>query len=251
MIARAQITSAFWYTGKSRPRTVRSQCAKADQDSRLWGNPSHLNNVVKILREKHDESTLRILVAKRNSGSFTYDGIELGGERVCQEIEDEIDTLEKEGTPIRKLSIVGYSLGGLIARYAVGLLHSRGVLDKVEPVVGNLLRQRNSVSDSMLEPDHIRNASSWCTNAASRLAQSHMERLRCAHTINVWPSALHNRQVPRHRSTPPRSSRRPRLNLYKRPRTLQASHIILEHRQRSKCRLLYHGNITNRSVCRS
>lgn len=100
----------------------------------LWGNPGHLANVVKALRDKHADERLHILVAKRNSGYFTYDGIECGGERVCQEIEEEIQQLENAGQKIKKLSIVGYSLGGLIARYAIGLLYSRGMFDKVEPV---------------------------------------------------------------------------------------------------------------------
>jgi hypothetical protein len=32
--------------------------------------------MAKALRQKHSEENLHILVAKRNSGSFTYDGIE-------------------------------------------------------------------------------------------------------------------------------------------------------------------------------
>jgi hypothetical protein len=64
-----------------------------------------------------------------------YDGIELGGERVCQEIEDEIDKLAKHGQDIKRLSIVGYSLGGLVSRYAVGLLFSKGFFEKITPVV--------------------------------------------------------------------------------------------------------------------
>lgn len=103
--------------------------------TRLWGTPVHLANVAKALREKHSEETLNILVAKRNSGSFTYDGIETGGERLCQEIEEELESLAKQGQLIKKISIVGYSLGGLVARYAIGLLDSRGVFDKVEPLV--------------------------------------------------------------------------------------------------------------------
>src|SRR3954469_14338320 len=87
------------------------------------------------LREKHPEENLHILVAKRNSGSFTYDGIELGGERVCQEIEEEIAKLAKAGQEIKKLSLVGYSLGGLVARYAVGLLDSKGFFERIKPVV--------------------------------------------------------------------------------------------------------------------
>jgi predicted esterase len=102
---------------------------------RLWGNPNHLEVVAKSLRAKHPETNLHILVAKRNSGSFTYDGIERGGERVCQEIEEEIEKLGKQGQEIKRLSLVGYSLGGLVARYAVGLLDSKGFFEKITPVV--------------------------------------------------------------------------------------------------------------------
>lgn len=91
--------------------------------------------MAKTLRAKHPEKSLHILVAEKNSGSFTYDGIELGGERVCREIEEEIEKLGKAGQKIKKLSLVGYSLGGLVARYAVGLLDAKGLFDHIEPVV--------------------------------------------------------------------------------------------------------------------
>lgn len=109
--------------------------ANGDTNNSLWGNPNHLTYMAEALRAKHPEEALHILVAKRNSGSFTYDGIELGGERVCQEIEDEIEKLAKNGQEIKKLSLVGYSLGGLVARYACGLLYSKGIFDKIKPVV--------------------------------------------------------------------------------------------------------------------
>ncbi|KAL9028608.1 MAG: hypothetical protein Q9196_003053 [Gyalolechia fulgens] len=100
----------------------------------LWGNPSHLSYLAKSLREKYAEDKLNILVAKSNSGTYTYDGIETGGERVTQEIESLLQELEGDGAPAAKLSIVGYSLGGLIARYAIGLLHSKGWFQKIQPV---------------------------------------------------------------------------------------------------------------------
>lgn len=103
----------------------------------LWGNPNHLEVMAQSLRAKYPEETLHILIAKRNSGSFTYDGIELGGERVCQEIEEEVDKLTKSGQEIKKISMVGYSLGGLVARYAIGLLESKGFFEKIEPVVSS------------------------------------------------------------------------------------------------------------------
>lgn len=94
-------------------------------------------SVAKALRAAHSEDEVHILIAQRNSGSFTYDGIELGGERVCAEIEEELRLIEKKGGKIKKLSLVGYSMGGLISRYAVGLLYARGVLDKLECMVSH------------------------------------------------------------------------------------------------------------------
>lgn len=56
--------------------------------------------------------------------------LEKGGERLCAEIEDEM-----RGKKYTRLSIVGYSFGGLVARYAVGLLQAKGILDKIEYMV--------------------------------------------------------------------------------------------------------------------
>lgn len=94
-----------------------------------------MNQVAKAIRATYPEDQLHLLLAKRNSGNFTYDGIELGGERVCVEIEEEIESIRSRGGNVAKLSLVGYSLGGLVARYAIGLLYAKGVLDEVEPVV--------------------------------------------------------------------------------------------------------------------
>ncbi|KAH0537670.1 hypothetical protein FGG08_005535 [Glutinoglossum americanum] len=101
---------------------------------RLWGNPSHMKYVASALRERYSEERIHILVAKRNSGNFTYDGIELGGERVTHEIEETLEELARNGHEIRKISVIGYSMGGLVARYVIGLLYSKGWFDKLEPV---------------------------------------------------------------------------------------------------------------------
>lgn len=85
------------------------------------------------LRNKYAADKLHILVPKSNSGNFTYDGIELGAERVTHEIEGFLEESERKGKTVTKLSIVGYSLGGLVARYAIGLLYSRGWFSKLEP----------------------------------------------------------------------------------------------------------------------
>ena len=87
------------------------------------------------LRKRHPEESLQILVAKSIQGDLTCDGIELGGERLCREIEEEIERLAHMGQGIERLSMVGYSLGGLVARYAIGLLYSRGFFEVITPVV--------------------------------------------------------------------------------------------------------------------
>lgn len=100
----------------------------------LWGHPGHLEYLSSALREKYGEETLHILAVKSNANNYTYDGIEVGGERVAREIEGTLKDLAAKGKEIKKLSMAGYSLGGLIARYAIGLLDSRGWFDKIEPV---------------------------------------------------------------------------------------------------------------------
>lgn len=87
------------------------------------------------LRERHGSDRLAILMPRTNAGTHTYDGIELCAERVVREVEDELARLEQQAQPARRLSIVGYSLGGLIARYVVGILLHNGWLDRLEPVV--------------------------------------------------------------------------------------------------------------------
>ncbi|EXJ82416.1 hypothetical protein A1O3_06229 [Capronia epimyces CBS 606.96] len=99
----------------------------------LWGNASHLNYLVKALREKYGEEELIVHACRNNGSSLTYDGIEVGGERIAKEIEDILQELGRDGYNITKFSIVGYSLGGLVARYAVGLLDSKGYFDKMSP----------------------------------------------------------------------------------------------------------------------
>ena len=61
-------------------------------------------------------------------------GIEVGAERVTKEIEDALEELGRDGHKITRFSIVGYSLGGLVARYVVGLLYHKGLFNKMSPV---------------------------------------------------------------------------------------------------------------------
>lgn len=107
----------------------------------LWGNASHFDYTSNALKEQvrnrgygnHNEELL-IHTTTLNEGYKTYDGIDVCGFRVAQEIAGLIENLEKTSfrDRITKFSIVGYSLGGLISRYAMGLLYQKQFFKKRE-----------------------------------------------------------------------------------------------------------------------
>ncbi|KAF8555980.1 DUF676-domain-containing protein [Imleria badia] len=108
----------------------------------MWGNPTHLAYMDKIIREVKgstenaisDAPELAVLLAKANSDESTYDGIDWGGERVAQEILEEVKQYENQGKKVTRFSVMGYSLGGLLARYVIGILHQNKFFEKVIPV---------------------------------------------------------------------------------------------------------------------
>ena len=118
----------------------------------MWGNPSHLHSLHKAIKERYNEldsakgpggEQLEILLAETNQEEHTYDGIDWGGERVAEEvcactpshrlrwtIESHntpqtlaaVKRLEDDGKKVTRFSMTGYSLGGLVSRYAVGFV---------------------------------------------------------------------------------------------------------------------------------
>lgn len=94
----------------------------------------------------------RFLVTKTHSLDMSMDGIDICGERVLVEVRSralderplspcvpqvqaELEDAKKQNKPVTKISIVGYSMGGLVGRYLIGRLHQLGLLDTIEPMV--------------------------------------------------------------------------------------------------------------------
>ncbi|TFK63409.1 DUF676-domain-containing protein [Pluteus cervinus] len=104
----------------------------------MWGDPSNLAELARVVRETRgldsDDVELHVLLAETNRAESTYDGVDWGGERVAREIADEIEKLGLEGKKVTRFSVTGYSLGGLISRYLVGILHQREFFKDVTPV---------------------------------------------------------------------------------------------------------------------
>ncbi|CAG8537351.1 11666_t:CDS:2 [Paraglomus brasilianum] len=100
----------------------------------LWGNPGHLEYFVEQLDEKHGDQ-IHILNAKCNTSEYTYDGVDICGERLTEEIMGEYKVLKDRNYKVTKFSIIGYSLGGLVSRYAIGALYDDGFFKEVEPLL--------------------------------------------------------------------------------------------------------------------
>lgn len=77
---------------------------------------------------KRDDIRMAVLNSEVNGGDRTYDGVDWCGERLVKEVYREIEELEKEeqGVVVERLSLIGYSLGGLVIRYAAGLMYADG-----------------------------------------------------------------------------------------------------------------------------
>ncbi|KAI9511411.1 putative serine esterase-domain-containing protein [Russula earlei] len=116
----------------------------------MWGSPSNLASMHRIIEETRiqessvdpDGTTLHVMLAETNQAESTYDGIDWGGERVATEashIFQEIERLEEQGDKVTRFSVTGYSLGGLLARYVVGILNQRKFFVTVTPVNFNTI----------------------------------------------------------------------------------------------------------------
>lgn len=68
-----------------------------------------------------------------HAGFLTYDGVDINGKRISDEILKKTEELNSHGT-VTKFSVIGYSLGGLISRYAIGILYNLGYFKEIEPL---------------------------------------------------------------------------------------------------------------------
>ncbi|KAF3993303.1 hypothetical protein FT663_00577 [Candidozyma haemuli var. vulneris] len=105
----------------------------------IWGNSSHMSYLAdQIQRQsKAANASESVVVYKTgsHSGYKTYDGIDVNGKRVADEIFAETSRLNDSGSgKVTKVSVIGYSLGGLMSRYALGILYHHKYFEDVQPV---------------------------------------------------------------------------------------------------------------------
>ncbi|KAJ7066600.1 putative serine esterase-domain-containing protein [Mycena amicta] len=105
----------------------------------MWGHPNHVGELDRMIKETHPGPQLHVLRPQTNREENTYDGIDWGGERVAEEIVQTVAELKDEGRIVTRFSMTGYSLGGLVSRYVVGILHQRGFFKDITPVNFNTI----------------------------------------------------------------------------------------------------------------
>ncbi|GIL78881.1 hypothetical protein Vretimale_124 [Volvox reticuliferus] len=99
----------------------------------LWGYPANTAYLSLLLRERLGHGYF-VLNSDVNSGNLTYDGIDVCGDRLYALVQKTMQSLTTAGSPVSAISMIGYSMGGLILRYVAGKLYAEGVFDSITPV---------------------------------------------------------------------------------------------------------------------
>lgn len=108
----------------------------------LWGTPTHMRSLEQMFKKSINPKENAIFFLPTQNAKFkTFDGIEIIGYRALLEICQYIHNFNVKNNPkgryIRKISVVGYSLGGLIARFIIGKLFTecKEYFKDIEPVL--------------------------------------------------------------------------------------------------------------------
>lgn len=111
---------------KSKEQIKKEKAQKGEEELDKL-HESLLSKHASKIRDQNAEDHMNVVIlnTSSNQGGKTYDGIDWLGERVVREIKIEQRKLLKEGKQIQRFSMVGYSLGGLVVRFAAGLLESQ------------------------------------------------------------------------------------------------------------------------------
>ena len=119
----------------------------------MWGVSAHLDYIAETVVKTHKSPDVNIfpLMVKKNEIFRSYSGIRACAQRLKEEIEEEMDRLEDVMTHI---SFIGYSAGGLICRYCLGLLEDNGFFEKVVPVNFFLFASPNAGIHRFLTSPH-------------------------------------------------------------------------------------------------
>lgn len=101
----------------------------------LWGNHGHMRSLMEVYTKQFGSSETVFFSPSENALFKTFDGIEIIGYRTLLEIYQFIKCF-KDG-PITKISVLGYSMGGLVARFVLGKMFGEyhDLFEGIEPQI--------------------------------------------------------------------------------------------------------------------
>ncbi|KAI8608291.1 putative serine esterase-domain-containing protein, partial [Chytriomyces sp. MP71] len=101
----------------------------------LWGDETHLDYVIEHIQRKASERGERIEIlniAASRQGTWTYAGLDGCGAKVVHLVGRRVADCGRGA--VCQVSFVGYSLGGLVLRYAIGVLFAqRAFFQRAKP----------------------------------------------------------------------------------------------------------------------
>lgn len=101
----------------------------------LFGNPSHMESLAGAIARQLKFDRIVVLVVQTVSGTRSFDGIDDCAKRIFCEMTDKISMLAQKGLIVKKISFIGYSLGGLFARAVAGLIEENNLWEYIDPVL--------------------------------------------------------------------------------------------------------------------
>ncbi|TYH72161.1 hypothetical protein ES332_D05G235500v1 [Gossypium tomentosum] len=110
----------------------------------LIGSAQDWKFAAKHFLKKYPEDVI-VHCSKRNSSIFTFDGVDVMGDRLAEEVKYVIS----RHPSVQKISFVGHSLGGLIARYAIARLFEQDLTQENSQTNGD--SRADQLEDSWLE----------------------------------------------------------------------------------------------------
>lgn len=105
----------------------------------LIGSAQNWKFAAKQFLKKYPEDAI-VHCSERNYSTLTFDGVDVMGNRLAEEVISVI----KRHPSVQKISFVGHSLGGLIARYAIAKLYGRDISMELSQGNGHC---ENQISD--------------------------------------------------------------------------------------------------------
>ncbi|KAI7750187.1 hypothetical protein M8C21_026284 [Ambrosia artemisiifolia] len=118
----------------------------------LIGSAKNWRFAAKQFLKKYPQDLI-VHCSKSNSALATLDGVDVMGTRLA----DEVISVIQRYPNLDKISFIGHSLGGLIARYAVAKLYTQDCANQLYQGNGNYRSEEKSITQVNLCSDHVSN----------------------------------------------------------------------------------------------